>query len=141
MAAEHRPLSLPLRRLGALVAGAALVVGGVLLATSLASDHKRQAVARAMTGGDPARAPAHVRRFGCGGCHTIPGIDGADGKVAGPLAQMRERVFIGGVLRNTPANLVGWIVEPQAFSPHSAMPRTGIDAGQARDIAAYLYAQ
>ena len=127
--------------LGALAIGAAVIVGATLFATSMASDHKRHAVARAMTGGDPARAPDHVRRFGCGGCHTIPGIDGADGKVAAPLAQMRERVFIGGVLRNTPDNLVGWIVEPQAYSAHSAMPRTGIDARQARDVAAYLYAQ
>ena len=32
---------------------------------------------------------------------------------APPLAGLRKRVFIGGVLRNTPDNLIAWIVDPQ----------------------------
>jgi cytochrome c1 len=98
-------------------------------------------IARALTGGDPAAAPALLRRYGCGGCHTIPGIAGADGKVAPPLAGLRQRVYIAGVIRNTPDNLMAWIVAPQALSPRSAMPATGITAAEARDVAAYLYAQ
>jgi cytochrome c2 len=98
------------------------------------------AVARALTGGDPANAAALVRRYGCGGCHSIPGLPGADGEVAPPLGGVRKRVFIGGVLPNTADNLIDWIVDPQTYSPRSAMPVTGISKSEARDIAAYLYA-
>jgi cytochrome c1 len=57
------------------------------------------------------------------------------------LADLRERVYVGGVLWNSSDNLIGWIVDPQRFSPHSAMPATGITEAEARDVAAYLYAQ
>ncbi len=67
-------------------------------------------------------------------------LPGADGKVGPDLPALRERVYVGGVLRNTPDNLVQWIVDPQRFSPRSAMPATGITEAEARDVAAYLYA-
>ncbi|ARO33766.1 cytochrome-c class 1 protein (plasmid) [Rhizobium sp. NXC14] len=102
---------------------------------------ERQAVAVAMTKGDPARAPAIFRRYGCAGCHTIPGIEGADGKVGGDLSGLRKRVYIAGVLNNSTDNLIAWIVAPQAHSPKTAMPTTGISEQEARDLAAYLYAR
>ena len=43
------------------------------------------------------------------------------------------------MLRNTPANLVRWIREPQAVVPGNAMPDMGVSEADARDIAAYLY--
>lgn len=98
-------------------------------------------VAIALTGGDPTRAAAWVTRYGCGGCHTISGLPGATGKVAPPLTDLRQRVYIGGVLPNTAPNLIDWIVNPRTFSPRTAMPATGIGEDEARDIAAYLYAQ
>jgi cytochrome c2 len=98
-------------------------------------------VARAMTGGDPAHAPDIMRRYGCGGCHTIPGLAGADGQVGPPLTGLVHRVYIGGGANNSPDNLVTWIVSPQTFAPRTAMPATGITAAEARDVAAYLYAQ
>ncbi len=101
---------------------------------------REETIARAITGGEPSRAPALLRRYGCAGCHTIAGMGGADGQVAPSLEQLRKRVFIGGVARNTPDNLVRWIVDPHSLSPHSAMPTTGITADEARDVAAYLYA-
>lgn len=97
-------------------------------------------VARAMTGGDPSRAPDLIRRYGCAGCHEIPGIYGGDGQVGGSLAGLRKRVYVGGVVNNTPDNLLRWIILPQQFSPRSAMPPTGITESEARDVAAYLYA-
>jgi cytochrome c len=94
-----------------------------------------------MTGGNPTQAPAAIRRYGCAGCHTIPGIPGGDGQVGGPLADIIHRVYVGGVVTNSPDNLVKWIVSPQAFSPRSAMPATGITEAEARDVAAYLYSR
>ena len=36
--------------------------------------------------------------------------------------------------------LVSWLLEPQRFAPHAAMPPTGLREDEARHIAAYLYA-
>ncbi|MEZ2126183.1 MULTISPECIES: cytochrome c family protein [unclassified Sinorhizobium] len=122
-----------------LLATLALLVG---VGTSVLKDRQqRHAVAIAMTGGDPSLAPAIFRRYGCGGCHMIAGIPGADGKVGPPLVNLRQRVYVGGVINNTPQNLIGWIVSPQHFSPKTAMPPTGISEQEARHLAAYLYAQ
>ena len=82
-----------------------------------------------------------MRRYGCGGCHTIPGVPGADGKVGPSLAKLRERVFIGGALRNS-GRQAGALdrCSRSTSSPHAAMPATGISEAEARDVAAYLYA-
>lgn len=100
-----------------------------------------RAIARALTAGDPTHAPDLLIRYGCAGCHTIPGVPGGDGKVGPSLASLRERVYVGGVARNSPDNLVRWIVNPQSLSPRSAMPASGITDTEARDVAAYLYMQ
>jgi cytochrome c2 len=101
---------------------------------------QRTAIAKALTHGDADRAPALITRYGCGGCHTIPGAPGADGKVGPDLSGLIQRVYLGGVLRNTPVNLVHWVVDPQRYLAGSAMPATGISEPEARDVAAYLYA-
>jgi cytochrome c1 len=91
-----------------------------------------------LTGGDPKRAPKILRQFGCAACHTISNIP-SPGGLAGPeLSAMSERVYIAGVLPNTPENLVGWIANPQIAKPGSAMPVTGISENEAKDAAAYL---
>lgn len=121
---------------------ALLVLGGTGLgAWSYMQWQERQDVAAALTGGDLRRGPELMVRYGCSGCHTIPGVPGADGKVAGPLSDMRERVFIGGVARHTPEALIRWIVDPRMLSPRTAMPATGITEAEARDVAAFLYAR
>jgi cytochrome c1 len=98
-----------------------------------------EAVARAVTGGEPSRAPQLIIRYGCSGCHTVPGVPGADGRVAPPLAELRQRVYLGGVLPNSAENLASWIVDPRRYSPGTAMPASGISQAEARDVAAYLY--
>lgn len=110
-----------------------------LLTAAEKDRQQREAVAIAMTGGNPAMAPSLFRKFGCAGCHTIPGVPGADGKVGSALTDMRQRVYVAGVLNNTPENLASWIVSPPTFSPRTAMPVTGISERQARDLVAYLY--
>jgi cytochrome c2 len=122
-----------------------LILGLAILITATygmwsASQSRNDKIAKALTAGDPSRAPVLIRRYGCGGCHTIPSVAGANGKVAPALDGLRERVFIGGVVRNSPEALIQWIVSPQAFSPQSAMPTTGITKADATDIAAFLYA-
>jgi cytochrome c2 len=120
----------------------AMLAGALAAALVVWKDqHQSRSVAITMAGGDPARAPDIIRRYGCGGCHTIPGIPGGDGKVGGALADLKGRVYVGGVATNTADNLIAWIVSPQTFSPRSAMPATGISEAEARDVATYLYSQ
>jgi cytochrome c1 len=121
---------------------AAVVAGlGALIMTSMVRDSETEtAAAVALTGGNPARAPAIFRRYGCSGCHAIPGVPGADGQTGAPLAGLSKHVYIAGVLENRSDNLVAWIVSPQSFSPQTAMPKTGISEQEAKDLAAYLYA-
>jgi cytochrome c2 len=89
--------------------------------------------------GSPERGALYIAQVGCGSCHKIPGIDGAEGLVGPPLDHMGKRIFIAGLLRNTPANMVTWLRYPQQVVPGNAMPDMGLNEGQARDITAYLY--
>lgn len=92
-----------------------------------------------MLAADAARGPAAMRRYGCGTCHAIPGVPGANG-VAGPsLAGYGERVYIAGVLPNDFANLVRWIRHPQSILPGTAMPDVGASEQAVHDMVAYLY--
>jgi cytochrome c2 len=123
------------------VAVAVLIAAATAAGLLWQTQYRSANTAVAMTGGDIARAPGLIRRYGCAGCHTIPGIPGGDGKVGGPLQDIRQRVYVGGVVTNSPDNLVRWIVSPQTFSPRTAMPATGITEAEARDVAAYLYSR
>jgi cytochrome c len=96
--------------------------------------------AREITGGgEPSRGQAAVVKYGCPACHTIPRVPGASGLVGPPLTGIAARVYIGGVLENTPDNMMQWVRNPRRFSPRTAMPNTGVTEQDARDIAAFLY--
>ena len=77
--------------------------------------------------------------YGCGACHTVPGIYTARGLVGPPLSFYSRRTMIAGELPNVPDNLVRWLMNPPAIEPETAMPDLGLSEKQARDIAAYLY--
>ena len=91
--------------------------------------------------GDAARGRDEIMALGCAACHRIPGIPGPSGLVGPDLAGFSDRVYIGGVLANTPANLRAWLRNPRAIDAKTAMPDLGLDDATARDIAAYLYAR
>lgn len=95
--------------------------------------------ARQLTGGDPSRGKAAIRAYGCGTCHTVPGVRGATGLVGPPLDNIGERVYLAGQLPNTPENMKRWIREPQSIENRTAMPNLGVSERDARDMAAYLY--
>jgi cytochrome c len=104
-------------------------------------DERRQLRERivAATGGDPEAGKLEIARYGCGGCHQIPGVTGARGTVGPPLSKIAGRGYIGGRLRNEPDNLIAWIDDPHQIDPRTAMPDVGVTPADARDIAAYLY--
>lgn len=89
--------------------------------------------------GDPVRGKAAIRTYGCGSCHVIPGIPGADGRVGPPLDRTARGAYIAGLVPNTPEAMVRWLQEPEAIAPDTAMPDTGVSEADAYDITAYLY--
>ena len=96
-------------------------------------------VATAMTGGDPERGETAIERYGCGSCHAIPGVRGANAVVGPPLDHIASRHYLAGRLRNSPENMMQWIQHPHKIEPDNVMPDMGVTDQDARDIAAYLY--
>jgi cytochrome c2 len=88
--------------------------------------------------GDPQHGIALIEQNGCGTCHMIPGIDGADGLVGPPLNLMGRRIYIAGMRRNTPENMAAWLQNPQVVVPGNVMPNMGLSQREAADVAAYL---
>lgn len=113
-----------------------------LLATT-ACDRPRDlrfaASAQMTNGGNAKAAIADIRKYGCGGCHSIPDVPGANGLVGPPLDRFAYRAYIAGRLPNTPENLMRWIQNPQQVVPQNVMPNMGVSEQDSRDIAAYLY--
>ena len=95
--------------------------------------------AAAMTGGNPALGKEVIRRYGCGACHSIPGVAPARGQAGPPLDGIGDRAVLAGQLPNTPENLMRWIRDPQGIVPGTAMPDLGVTERDGRDLAAYLY--
>jgi cytochrome c2 len=133
------PFTLHLGLVVAAMVFAAVLVAGVVAgyAAKHAAEARERAVA--LTGGDPDLGRVLARRYGCAGCHVIPGVPGATGSVGPSLAGFASRHYVGGVILNHPDNLVAWLVDPRAIDPQTAMPASGIGSQEARHVAAYLY--
>lgn len=82
-----------------------------------------------------------IQRYGCGTCHSIPGIDWADAHVGPSLDSYQKQAYIAGILPNSQRNLIGFLVEPSAVHEHTAMPDLGLSEFDATIIARYLYSE
>jgi cytochrome c2 len=91
-------------------------------------------------GGNPERGRQTIAAVGCGSCHTIDGVTGADGLIGPPLTGIASRSIIAGRLPNTPENMLRWITNAPSIEPGVAMPAfVGATPQSARDVVAYLY--
>jgi cytochrome c2 len=115
----------------------ALVVG--LLLEGCGPDASDLPLTPKLTNADSDRGAKLIQSYGCGGCHEVPGVDGAKGVVGPPLLKFGRRVYVAGMVRNTPDNLMSWLKDPQGIVPGNAMPNLGVSDRDARDMAAYLY--
>ena len=127
----------PSRRSGAGWTAAFLVLAAAAL-TSCSREQEKHDAER-LTGGRVARAPNLIDHYGCGSCHSIPGVPGATGTVGPPMDHIASRSYIAGRLPNEPTAMITWLRSPQHFEPATAMPNMGVSESDARDIAAYLY--
>jgi cytochrome c oxidase assembly factor CtaG len=120
------------RRAKRAVLGAGVAAGAALSGCG-------RAQASVVQGGDAERGRQTIEAMGCGACHVVGGVPGARGEVGPPLSGVAGRAIIGGVLPNTPDNMMAWIEDPPSFAPRTAMPNLGVTPQAARDIVAYLY--
>lgn len=88
--------------------------------------------------GDVAAGKVALEEYGCVSCHSIPGIDRAEGWVGPPLDRFGRRAYIAGRLSNSHDNLVLWIRDPREVDPETAMPDVGVTEEDAINMAAYL---
>jgi cytochrome c len=79
--------------------------------------------------------------YGCGACHKIGGVRGANADVGPPLTDFKDKLYIVGRLRLTRENAVRWIMDPLAIEPQTVMPDLGVTRSQAEAITTYLYGQ
>lgn len=89
--------------------------------------------------GQAERGRVLLQRYGCGGCHRIPGVVGAVGRVGPPLFKWSERHYIAGRLINNPNNLAHWIRYPQEVESHTMMPEIEMSEQDAWDMTRYLF--
>jgi cytochrome c len=109
-----------------------------LMLTNACSSGSTRQNNNVVTGGSPNVGKQLIIKYGCGSCHTIPGIRGASALVGPPLIHWSRRSFIAGELANTPDNLVRWITNPKDVEAGTDMPNLGVTQDEARSIAAYL---
>ena len=121
-------------RFGAPLPGAATIALVAFCAALSGCEKSRPDLA-----GDPEHGRLLLRQYGCGTCHSIPGVAAAKGNVGPPLEGIARRVYLAGVLPNTPANMTRWIRAPQAIDPRTAMPDMQVPEPHAQDMVAYLY--
>ena len=88
--------------------------------------------------GDAKNGKLLLRQFGCGSCHSIPGVAAAVGHGGPPLAAVGRRTYIAGGVPNTPENMARFIMKPQQFDPRTKMPDLDVGDAHARDMVAYL---
>lgn len=116
-----------------------LALAVFLFATPLAAcDRPSADEARHIADGDPERGRLALRSYGCGSCHTIPGVPSATATVGPSLEHVALRRYVAGILPNTPENLAAWIAHPRSFA-RTAMPELGVGENDARDMVAFLY--
>lgn len=109
------------------------------LCSAVAGCGMEERTQRDMAGGDVRRGLEFIQRYGCGSCHVIPDVPRARGQVGPPLQGIANRAYLGGVLPNTPDNMVLWIRAPRGVEPRTAMPDLGVSEAEARDMTAFLY--
>jgi cytochrome c1 len=120
----------------AVVGGLLLLLGALGAGCGAQAEPPRQIE---VPGGDADRGRQQIAEYGCGACHTVPGVTRADATVGPPLTAWAARSSIAGQFPNRPEYLAAWIRDPQALKPGSLMPNTGVSEQGALDISAYLY--
>jgi cytochrome c oxidase subunit 2 len=100
--------------------------------------HRQQQPAATPTGAEAVAGQKVITTVGCGSCHAIRGTT-LKGTFGPDLTHFGSRGGIAAyTLRNTPANLLRWIQDPQAVKPQCNMPNVPLPLQQQKQLVAYL---
>jgi cytochrome c oxidase subunit 2 len=103
----------------------------------------QQEEAAAATGDAADGAELFVAK-GCSGCHTINGLEGANGKVGPNLTHLSSRGhFAGAIFELNEKNLTRWLRDPPKMKPMApangqGMPNLGLTDEEITKLIAYL---
>lgn len=77
---------------------------------------------------------------GCGACHRVRGLEGANGVIGPDLTHVGARTSLaGGMFPNTVGAFAGWIASAQHLKPGNGMPSFDVLTGvELRALSAYL---
>jgi cytochrome c oxidase subunit 2 len=93
---------------------------------------------------DAANGAALFVQKGCSGCHTIRGLEGANGHVGPNLTHLQSRSrFAGAIFELNEANLRKWLRNPPGQKPMNpengqGMPNLGLSEDEITQLIAYL---
>lgn len=121
--------------------GTVIILGIIGCAAAGCTERETDEPLWAVPDSDPQQGGRAILRYGCYTCHVIEGVRKAKGRVGPRLLDIREQIYIGGVLANSPDNMLLWIQTPRKFSPETAMPNLHVTYEDSRDIVTYLYRQ
>jgi cytochrome c oxidase subunit II len=85
-----------------------------------------------------------IGKGGCISCHTVNGVEGAEGRVGPNLTHLKSRTtFAGAVFDNTAVNLTRWVRDPPAMKPMRpdegiGMPDQDLTDDEVDKVVAYL---
>jgi cytochrome c oxidase subunit 2 len=98
----------------------------------------QQAPAAPPAGADAARGLQLFASSNCAQCHTVRGTP-AVGTLGPDLTHVGSRSLLAaGTIRNEPATLAAWIVDPQSQKSGSTMPSSRLSPDDVRALVAYL---
>ena len=81
---------------------------------------------------------------GCSGCHTINGLEGANGRIGPDLTHLQSRSwFAGAIFELNDRNLRRWLRDPPGMKPMNpdngqGMPNLGLSEDEITQLIAYL---
>ncbi|MGH2740058.1 MAG: cytochrome c oxidase subunit II [Actinomycetota bacterium] len=102
------------------------------------ADQRAPAVA-APPGTENAEGEELFRSVGCVACHTVAGLEGAQGILGPDLTHFGGRTtFAGSTFEINVANLTRWLRNPLAMKPGSRMPSYNLTDDQIEALIAYL---
>jgi len=87
----------------------------------------------------PAATLLIVQQKGCGGCHTINGVEGFGGIIGPNLTHFGSRTtFAGSTFPNNEVNLTNWLKNPPGVKPGADMPNLNLTPDEIKALVAYL---
>lgn len=107
-------------------------------------DEQRRPAVKPESGAAAEGYEIFIGEGGCISCHTVNGVEGAEGRVGPDLTHLKSReTFAGAVFENTVENLTRWVKNPPAMKPMRpdegmGMPDQDLSDEQVAKVVAYL---